>query len=304
MLADGAAFAPGIYPRSEALVQATRDLARGRTTAAAVDAQRREDLERLLAVQRESGLGPYASGMLDWQDLFRPLVEAADGLTAAALVRFLDGNTFYRAIEVDGAPRLRSPLASPELPEPWLATLPSPFALAHATGHALAADVLAQALLAPQIEAWADAGCALVVLHEPFLSREPQRVGELLSALGRLPRPVPVALQLVFGDATPLLAPLADAAVDAIGIDLQETALDDVPDGFPKPLLAGVVDATSSLLEEPHGLAEAALALRERCPAGIVLTPNGDLERVPEPIAREKLRRLGAASALLSKAAA
>ena len=33
------AFAPGMYPRSEALVQATRDLDRGRTTEAEVDAQ-------------------------------------------------------------------------------------------------------------------------------------------------------------------------------------------------------------------------------------------------------------------------
>ena len=33
------AFAPGLYPRSEALVQATRDLDRGRTTQEAVDEQ-------------------------------------------------------------------------------------------------------------------------------------------------------------------------------------------------------------------------------------------------------------------------
>ena len=37
------AFAPGIYPRSEALVQATRDLDRRRTTQEAVDAQVEQD---------------------------------------------------------------------------------------------------------------------------------------------------------------------------------------------------------------------------------------------------------------------
>ena len=36
-VAELQAFAPGIYPRSEALVQATRDLDRGRTTPEAVE---------------------------------------------------------------------------------------------------------------------------------------------------------------------------------------------------------------------------------------------------------------------------
>jgi methionine synthase II (cobalamin-independent) len=298
-LADGSACAPGIYPRSEALVQATRDLARGRTTVEAVEARRRDDRQRLLAVQRESGLAPLSAGMLDWQDIFRPLVEASDGLEAGALVRFLDGNTFYRAVDADGTPRLRAPLAAPELPEPWLATLPSPFALAHAARHALTAAALAEAVLAPQIDTWARAGCTLVVLAEPFLPRQPERVDELLAALERLPRPVPVALQLTFADASPLLAPLAEAAVDAVGIDFRATPLEALPVGFPKAVLAGVVDATSSLLEQPDALAELARALRARHPAALVLTPNGELEHVPETIAHEKLRRLGAAAVAL-----
>ena len=37
------AFAPGIYPRSEALVQATRDLERGRTSQEAVAEQTQRD---------------------------------------------------------------------------------------------------------------------------------------------------------------------------------------------------------------------------------------------------------------------
>ena len=74
------AFVPGIYPRSEELVQATRDLDRGRTTQEAVDAQVDRDLEQLVAVQQDAGLDLLSDGMLRWQDLFRPLVEAADGL--------------------------------------------------------------------------------------------------------------------------------------------------------------------------------------------------------------------------------
>lgn len=296
------ACAPGIHPRSEALVQATRDLARGRTSVEAVERQRETDRERLLAVQRESGLAPLADGMLAWPDLFRPLVDATDGVAAGALVRFLDRNTFYRAVSVEGRPRLREPLPPPGLPAPWLATLPGPFAFAHATGHALGATALAETVLAPQIEAWARQGCGLVVLAEPFLAGEPHRVGDALAALALLPRPVPVALQLAFADASPFLEPLAEAAVDAVGIDFHATAIEALPVGFPKVVLAGVVDAASSLLEEAEELASFAGALRARKPAGVVLVPNGDLEQVPAPVAHEKLRRLGAAAALRESA--
>jgi 5-methyltetrahydropteroyltriglutamate--homocysteine methyltransferase len=297
------ALVPGIYPRSEALVQATRDLARGRTTAEAVETQRRDDRECFLALQRECGLAPLSDGMLDWQDLFRPLVDASTGLGSGPLVRFLDGNTFYRSVTVDGTPRLSAPIPAPPLPEPWLGTLPSPFALSCATGGAVSAATLAETLLAPQLEAWAGGGCGLVVLAEPFLPREPGRVGELLEALGCLPRRVPVALQLAFGDAAPLLVPLAGAPVDAVGVDFYRTQLEAVPAEFPKVVLAGVVDAASSQLEDPSELAAFVQRLRARRPAGLVLTPNGDLEHVPEAIAREKLRRLGAAAAALREAA-
>lgn len=295
MVSGATALVPGIYPRSEALVQATRNLARGRTTAEEVEARRRDDRERFLALQREHGLAPLSAGMLDWPDLFRPIVDAAAGLATGPLVRFLDGNTFYRSVAVDGAVGLETPITAP-LAEPWLGTLPSPFALAHAAGDAVAAAALAESVLAPQIEAWAAAGCALVVLSEPFLPREPGRVGELLEALACLPRTVPLALQLAFGDASPLLTPLADAPLDAVGVDFYATELDAVPTGFPKVLLAGVVDAAGSQLEHPEELVAFAQRVAARRPAGIVLAPNGDLEHVPQTIAAEKVRRLGTAA--------
>ena len=91
------AFAPGIYPRSEALVQATRDLDRGRTTQEAVDEQVERDFAELVAAQQAAGVDLLTDGMLRWQDHFRPLLEGADGLETGALTRFLDTNTFYRA---------------------------------------------------------------------------------------------------------------------------------------------------------------------------------------------------------------
>src|SRR5919204_5173888 len=143
------AFAPGIYPRSEALVQATRDLDRGRTTQAAVDDQRERDFRGLVAAQEEAGLDLVSDGMLDWQDLFRPLAERSHGLEARPLTRFLDTNTFYRAVLVAGEPGLREPVPAPALPAGrWLATLPSPLAFSRATGGGGAAAAPAPHVLA------------------------------------------------------------------------------------------------------------------------------------------------------------
>jgi 5-methyltetrahydropteroyltriglutamate--homocysteine methyltransferase len=298
------AFVPGIYPRSEALVQATRDLDRGRATQEAVDAQLRRDLDELVAIQQEADLDLLVDGMLDWQDLFRPLIETSDGIETGALTRFLDTNTFYRAPHVTkDLPRLAEPL--PEryfrpLPGPRLVTLPSPFALSVGTGlepRALAENVLTPALetLSPQ----------LIVLSEPFLARadDPDLAG-LADALAVLHGGAPIALWITFGDARKLLARgLADIPVDALGIDFIATSADALPSGFDKHLLAGVIDARSSLLEDPHEIVTFAAELHGRVDR-LALVPNGDLQYVSEPIARQKVARLGEARTTSAKEAA
>ncbi len=294
------AFAPGIYPRSEALVQATRDLDRGRTSPEAVDAQVDRDLEELISVQQAAGLDLLTDGMLRWQDLFRPLVEAADGLETGPLTRYLDTNTFYRAPAATSAePTLRGALderyVAPLL-GPRLVTLPSPSALAHGTD--VSPKSMAEEVLKPAIEGLE---AELVVLVEPFLAREQDPdVGALAEALEALDGKI--ALQCTFGDAAALFERgLAELPVEGIGADFFATPADALPAGFDKLLLAGVLDARNSVLEDPHEIAAFAAGLEvER----VALVPNGDLQFVAEPLAREKLARLGQAKALEAEAAA
>ena len=292
------AFAPGIFPRSDALVQATRDLDRGRTTQEAVDAQVASDREALLTVQREAGFDLVADGMLTWQDLFRPLLEAADGLEPGPLTRFLDTNTFYRAPHATTAsPTLSAPLDERVLPAvdgPRVMTLPAPFALAHGTG--VTPQAMADSVLKPVLDA-VDAD--LVVLSEPFLGRiGPERVQELAGPLESLGGGPPVALQLTFCDARVALENgLAELPVEGIGVDFYLTHLTDLPQGIDKLLLAGVVDARSSTVEDADELAGFAQRLQdEREVERLALVPNGDLQFVAQSIAAEKMRRLGAAT--------
>jgi 5-methyltetrahydropteroyltriglutamate--homocysteine methyltransferase len=290
------ALAPGIYPRSEALVQATRDLDRGRTTQEAVDELVERDLAELVSVQQEAGLDLLADGMLRWQDVFRPLVEAADGLDKGALTRFLDTNTFYRAPSAANmTPTLAEPLNGgyiAPLPGARLVTLPSPFALAQGAG--LVPQVVAEGVLKPQIDAL---DAELVVLEEPFLARaENFDVGSLGEALEKLAGGPKLALWVTFGNAEKLFDQgLADLPVDAIGVDFYATRANAVPEGFDKVLLAGVLDARSSVLEEPSEIAAFVPQLHERGVEEVALVPNGDLQYVSEVVAREKLARLGQA---------
>jgi 5-methyltetrahydropteroyltriglutamate--homocysteine methyltransferase len=292
------AFAPGIYPRSEALVQATRDLDRGRTTQEAVEQQVERDFAELVSAQQAAGVDLLADGMLRWQDHFRPLLEAADGLETGALTRFLDTNTFYRAPTATGEPRLSQPLGEryvAPLPGPRLVTLPSPYALAHGTE--VSPRTMAENVLKPALDGL---DAELVVLAEPFLGSDGlDDLAEALEALSGGPK---LALWLEFGDAKPALAQgAAELPVDGIGIDFYATHLDDVPKGFDKLLLAGVIDARSSVPEEPREIA----AFVERLDVErIALVPNGDLQYVSQPVAQEKLARLGKAKTATTEAAA
>src|SRR5919204_1460027 len=230
------AFAPGTYPRSDALVQATRDLDRGRTTQEAVDERVERDLAELVSAEQAAGLALLADGMLRWQDHFRPLLEAADGLETGALTRFLDTNTFYRAPKSTGEPRLSQPLDEryvAPLSGPRLVTLPSPYALAHGTG--VSAREMAEGVLKPTLEAL---DAELVVLAEPF-DPDLDDLAEALEVLAGGPR---LALWLEFHDAGPALGRgAAELPVEGLGIDFYATHIEDVPKGFDKFLLAGVI---------------------------------------------------------------
>ena len=304
------AYVPGIYARSEELVQATRDLDRGRTTTAAVEERRVADLRTFLDVQREAGLNYLSDGLLNWQDIFRPFDEAARGLEPGPLTRLLNTNTFYRApVVTKGTPQLIEPLGEPyfcigDLPRNgWVATLPSPHALAASAAGDLTPRAIAEGVLGPQIRWLEQTGCAMVVLQETALFGGRIDIYPLNDALDALQSPLPLALQLPFGDSGDVLGELVELDVAMIGVDFYATELEALPRPFPKTLLAGVVDARNSLLEEPEEVARFGRALLRELDGELHLVPNGDLQFVPEKIARQKVLRLGEAAEVLKEGA-
>jgi 5-methyltetrahydropteroyltriglutamate--homocysteine methyltransferase len=310
---DVAAYLHGIYPRSEAVVAATRDLDRGRTTSSEVDRAFAEARGDLIDLQLAVGLDYVSDGMLRWQDIFRPLAEAAEGLEPRTLVRWFDNNSFFRAPRVTASPRLdgRAPEIfdeEPPLPSPRAATLPSPYLFSRAVETDGDRDrllsALARDLLAPAASALADRGYALIHLHEPWLGFHGiaeetwPALEEGIRSIRDAAPDVTLVLHVSYGDAAPHAERLRALPVDAIGFDFVETELDALPVPWGTGLVTGCLDARRSVLETAEGTVGFVRRLAERLdPETLFLTPSSELELLGPEVAERKLRLLGEVAA-------
>lgn len=304
------AYQHGIYPRSEEVVAATRGLERGRTSREDVDERLDVDLGDFVRVQQEAGLDGFSDGLLRWQDLFRPLVEATEGMRARSLVRWFDNNSFFRAPEFDRAPTggtaLPRVLDPALVPEPRVATLPSPYLFSRAADTRRERNELmrelARFVLRPVVEGLGDLGYRIVHLEEPWLAFfgiEPSDWNGFEEALGELhdgaaSRGVTVVLHTYFGDAAPLADRLRRLPVDAVGIDLVQTETDAIAGPWETGILLGCLDGRSSVIEPLDGSVQLVRRIAEALePPALYLSSNSELESLPRDVARNKVLRLG-----------
>jgi 5-methyltetrahydropteroyltriglutamate--homocysteine methyltransferase len=277
-----------------------------------VDAAYRQDLANFVTLQQEAGLDFFADGLLRWQDIFRPLAEAA-GVHARILTRWFDNNAFFRAPEVDGPlKRLEAVqaiatgiLPGAMVPSPRVATLPSPYMFSRAavtTGdrNTLMLD-LARDLLRPAAEQFVAAGCRLIHLQEPWLgfygidSSDRAPLGHAIETL-TVGLDADVILHVYFGDAAPYLDWLRKLPVHAVGVDLVETDVSALGRGWEIGLLAGCIDGRSSVVEPAAQTAAAIRQIAERAePPVLYVSTSCDLQLLPRDLAVQKVRALGAA---------
>lgn len=309
------AYQHGTYPRSEDVVAATRGLERGRTSSDEVEIQFKRDREDVIQTQQEARLDYFSDGLLRWQDIFRPLAETVEGMEARTLVRWFDNNSFFRAPEPAEEIRLRVPLPAvfddyADIPEPRVATLPSPFLFSRAaqTGrdrNELMVE-LAQGVLRPVAQALAARGYGLIHLQEPWLvyfGIGPDDWSPFAEALGAVRdglagTDAKLVLHTYFGDAAPYAGHLRELPVDAVGFDFVQTDPEALGTGWPVGVLAGVMDGRSSPIEPVEQTAEFARQIFETLsPPDLYLSSNCELEFLPREVARQKVLRLGEAAA-------
>jgi len=304
------AYQHGLYPRSEAVVSATRGLDRGRVAREVVEEAFRNDLADFVLLQQRAGLDFFSDGLLGWQDIFRPLVEASGVMRPGALVRWFDNNAFFRAPEVNGSlASIRAPaLIVPDgaVPRPRVATLPSPFMFSRAAQTAAPRNPLmlelARHVLRPVAEALAAASCQVLHLQEPWLAFfgiEEADWDPLERALASIKEGLParVVLHVYFGDAGPFADRLRRLPIDAVGVDLVETDVAALGTGWEIGLLAGCLNGRSSVVESLEGTVGLARRVAQAvAPPTLYLSSSCDLELLPQKVAEQKVLRLGEAA--------
>jgi 5-methyltetrahydropteroyltriglutamate--homocysteine methyltransferase len=300
---------PGIYARSEHLVEVTRDHDRDRVDDDKLHDAQQRDLENLVGVQAIEGYTHLSPGLLTWQDHFRPLTPVIDGLETDTLSRFIDTNTFYRRPDIEGEPALDED-ALARFAETYLSeirtgqalyTLPSPTAFVTAARdeddeypHADLATTIAENVYPALVDRAVGQGAGAIALADPWLSRYPDP-SELAPALEALDSDADLLLQLAFQDASPPLEAGVADPVDAVIVDRLATAADAL-EAIPADtdVGLGLVDARSSLVERPDRVLGALDRAVDALDADrIYLAPNGSLQHVPETIARRKVRAIG-----------
>jgi 5-methyltetrahydropteroyltriglutamate--homocysteine methyltransferase len=304
----------GIFPRSDALVEATRGLDRRRVTPEHCEAVRAADTQAVVEAQRAAGFAAVTDGQLSWQDLFRPFVEASGGLAAGALTRWFDNNTFYRKPVVKGELTLHKGL-SPEYlrtrvveGSPWKVVLPGPYTFARAAegpgDKANRIDRIGEfgALLRRATRWCTDRGARQVQFSEPWMVWEPlgrQEMRATEEAYETVTKGLRAQTLLFpyFGDLKRVFPDVLDFPVDAVGIDLTATDLEDLEEhAFDKGAVLGAVDGRNSLVETPEELVlVVGRALETLDPDWVAIAPSCELELTPRAVAQEKVKVLGRA---------
>jgi len=304
------AFIHGVYPRSTAFVQTSRDVDRKRKEFSELKEQHKKDFNVLFAEQKSAKFDYVEDGKLNWQDVFRPIVDAASGMEVGPLTRWFDNNSFYRQPIITGKVKLDTKILDRffyELPvDLWKVTLPSPFHFARVTDDTASKSF--EKTLATITELYSDLltylakkEVAFVQFNEPYIpyhkvkKTEIALLGKSLSQLKKVKGTMIFAVNGYFGDTTNLVAALSgNTAIDVLGIDFVHTSLTSLPKKLPHDIIAGVIEGRNSLLEDKKTLTNfIEKAVKYFQPKTLYISNNSDLDLLPESVAKEKIALLG-----------
>lgn len=318
----------GLHARNEKTIQATQDWERSRINDVALKACFDEDCESLVGLQKRVGAHYVSDGQitLAWQDLFRPISSGFRGVEPGPMVRWFNTNTFFYAPVVKGAISTDGKALSRAIEKRFVnhgssfkVILPDPLTFAELAedGHYGSREKLLFAYadaLNKELRSLSSLGVRYVQFSSPSLVYRLGKKPLPKAALGQLGEAVRAALKgssltsgfyAFFGDASPYLPGLFDAIpTDDIGVDLTQTDDSSLPKTS-RGLIAGVVDARTTYLEEVDALASRVEGLADRTGSkSITLAPSADLRFIPRVSADQKLQLLGSLKGRLQGGAA
>lgn len=316
MMKNVGAYITGIYPRSEELVQMTRDHDRKRVDDATLQKTYEEARKDFVTLQQQSDFDYINNGQLNWHDDFRPLTECYDGLSTSSLVRYFNNNTFYREPKFEGSPTLNEEKLSDYfqlITDKTIVTLPGIICLAKLSGESVekSADLLTElgSTLVKQ-------GFSNICFRDTWLGYYSSKVSaddvndwgsvfnNTADKLHEVNDQVKVGIHIAFGSAEPYLSTLTSSLLDYIGIDFFHTDINQVSqhDWSNKELVAGCLDGRNSLIETDNLITDfASQLLKDVNLVRLSLTNATDLVFLPEVVANQKVNVLASVHEKLSE---
>lgn len=285
----------GQYPRSEKLVQATRDWDRGRIDIKELTAAQEQDRNELLKLQTDFQY--ISTGQFHWEDLIRPMTHLSDQYSSSTLTRFFETNTFWRTIEGTGEidqKKISSWITDyypHAVPGRTIYTFPFRF-LFQFFSSGLSLDAFF-----PLFEQLPE---GLIVFVEPLIGWKPLSADDRKSArhfvdqLKERSRS-PIALATTFHDIGADLEFIYSLPVDGIAVDFYRNTIEKILPGFPqdKFLVAGVVDTDSTLLEDKETYREFKKKAEAFIPEDkLYFSHSGPAELLPRQVMDAKVRNL------------
>lgn len=259
-----------------------------------------------------AGIDVVNDGQIRWDDLLAPFARAWDGCERGPLERFYDNNTYFRQPVITGpiATNGRTLVRDFEFARGIARGQVKAAVCGPLTFASLAEDRHYRSLedrtlavadaIATEIRALGAAGATLVDVEEPALVAHPEHFALARAATERLAAAgVPLALQMYFFPADPLLDALAAFPVAQVGIDVRsrDTHVLEKLNALRHTVVLGIVDARNTRVETERELAGVIESALRQLPADYLwLAPTTGLEYLPHDIAVEKLRALVAAA--------
>lgn len=282
----------GQYPRSEELIQATRDWDRGRIDISTLKEHYRR--ERVALKELQNGFSYISTGQLHWEDLIRPLSRFFQS-PPGSLKRFYETNTFWRILETSGPTQHKDWMDEYYYLDPFnkndslIYTFPFIYLLKDFTKGDLPLELIKNLVEGIQK--------GMIIFFEPVigwktLSQEEKSAAErFLSSIKKVAN-VPIALMTSFHSIEKELDFLLDLPLDGIGCDFFQNSLDHILPKFPKNkfLIAGVASINSTNLEDLESFTQSALKHlpKER----LFLSMNGPAELLPKTVMDAKVQHL------------
>lgn len=295
-------YTVGIYPRSEELIDSTRQNSKNLLTLFL------KEKREYVAIQKKAKLGYVCDPLVDWDDIFRPFSKLKS-VSLGALNRVYETNTFYRRLSFDGPIEdagniVKTSLAISLLPKNKAACIADPYTFAdqNLSSKYKKFDELIIAIakmLRKELDSLVKSGFGLIQLVAPSIAYNAKvDFGLIKDALDIVTSGLraKTMLHFYFGDVSKKIEKLLDLPVTGLGFDLTSTPISSIKKhSFSgKSLALGMINSYNTKLEDRQDcIKELNNILAKTKPDEAFVTTNFDLQYLPKEFAVRKILRLG-----------